>query len=98
MKNKYHEVRSLKMQARVIFLYCFMSLGLLAQTTSTAILGNVTDPSGAAVVGADVSITNLGTAQTRRTTTNEAGFYNVPGLNPGSYKVTIEKSGFKTQV
>jgi hypothetical protein len=86
------------MQVRVIFLCCFMSLGLLAQTTSTAILGNVTDPSGAAVVGADVSITNLDTAQTRRTTTNEAGFYNAPGLNPGSYKVTIEKTGFKTQV
>jgi hypothetical protein len=74
------------------------SLPLPGQTTSTAILGAVTDPTGAAVTGAVVTVTNIDTGVSRRGVTNVAGYYNVAGLDPGKYKITMEKPGFKTQV
>ena len=81
------------------FLICVMaSRPLSGQTTSTAILGAVTDPTGAAVTGAVVTVTNIDTGVTRRSISNAAGYYNVAGLDPGNYKVTLEKQGFKTQV
>ncbi|HWB98930.1 MAG TPA: carboxypeptidase regulatory-like domain-containing protein, partial [Bryobacteraceae bacterium] len=80
-----------------ILLFC-AARWLSAQTTSTAILGNVTDPSGAAIVGAQISVLNLGTQQVRRLATNDSGYYNVAGLDPGHYRVAVEKTGFKTQV
>jgi hypothetical protein len=86
------------MRTRILFLFCFLVPGLWAQTTSTAILGEVTDPTGAAVAGAQVTITNIGTGSTRRSATNEVGYYYVAGLDPGTYKVSVEKAGFKTQV
>ena len=91
------------MNFRYIFfsslLICAMaSLPLPGQTTSTAILGAVTDPTGAAVTGAVVAVTNIDTGVTRRSVTNAAGYYNMAGLDPGNYKVTLERQGFKTQV
>ena len=68
-----------------------------AQTAAT-IVGDVTDPSGAAVPGVTVKVTNEGTNATREVSTNEAGQYRVTPLNPGSYSVSIEAAGFKTQV
>ena len=74
------------------------ALWLLGQTTSTSILGRVTDPSGAAVVGADVTIDSITRGLTRHATTNEAGFFTAPGLDPGEYNVSVEQFGFKKNV
>jgi hypothetical protein len=71
---------------------------VFAQTTSTSILGTVTDPSGAAVVRADVTIDSVARGLARRVTTNEAGFYSAPALDPGEYNITVEKAGFKKNV
>ncbi|PYV85758.1 MAG: hypothetical protein DMG05_22070, partial [Acidobacteria bacterium] len=67
----------------------------LAQMTTGTILGKVTDPSGAAVPGAQVTITNLGTRIVKTFATDENGNYLVSYLLPGSYEVTAEKAGFK---
>src|SRR5439155_24545345 len=67
----------------------------LAQMTTGTILGKVTDPSGAAVPGAQVTITNLGTRIVKTFATDEKGNYLVSYLLPGSYEVTAEKAGFK---
>src|SRR5215469_15121322 len=70
----------------------------MAQTFRGTILGTVTDTSGAAIVGAKVTIRNVDTGIERTTVTNDAGQYNVPELQVGTYKVTVEKAGFQTSV
>src|SRR5438105_11446479 len=71
---------------------------LFAQTTIStgSIQGTITDPSGAVVSGARVTIRNRATEQTITTTTNSAGTYTSGALIPGDYVVRIEGSGFKT--
>jgi hypothetical protein len=69
------------------------SCQLLAQTTGS-ISGVVTDPSGALVEGARVTVTNQGVNAARTVNTNSSGYYSVPNLVPGAYSVSVEKSGF----
>ena len=76
----------------------FAVFGAHAQTTSTSMLRTVTDPSGAAVPGAEVTATNVRTNQSRRITSNDLGYYILPALDPGEYRLTAQKAGFKTQV
>ena len=76
-------------------------LALVAQplpAQSSEITGTVTDPTGAGIAGATVSILNTATNQVRTTTTNETGNYSVPFLVPSIYNVTAEFSGFKLSV
>lgn len=68
-----------------------------SQLGTGAVRGVVTDPSGTAVLGAIVTVTNTGTGLVRRMTTEEAGLFNVPVLPIGQYTVRVEKSGFATQ-
>jgi hypothetical protein len=65
------------------------------QTTSTSILGNVTDPQGAAVSGAAVVARNVDTSVETRTVTTDTGDYTLPLLNVGTYEVSVEAPGFK---
>lgn len=85
--------------------WCCLAVTLLvgaplavAQTTNASIVGIVTDPSGAAVPNATVSVKNTGTGVTRDVTTNDAGAYTVAPLIPGNYEVKVGNPGFKTQV
>ncbi|MDQ1405271.1 MAG: hypothetical protein QOG55_900 [Acidobacteriaceae bacterium] len=67
-----------------------------AQTGGTGIVvGTVTDPSGAAVPGATVTLTDAATNSERTTTTNDTGRYDFPNVPPGKYNLTITKGGFK---
>ncbi len=76
------------------------SLPLASQTTIStgSIIGTVTDPSGAVLPGANVTIVNKATGQTVSVTTSAAGSYNSGPLLPGDYTVTIAASGFKRTV
>jgi len=69
-----------------------------AQTFRGTILGTVTDTTGAAVVGAKVTARNVDTGIERTTSTNEYGEFNIPELQIGTYKVTVEKDGFQATV
>ncbi len=69
---------------------------LRAQITRGAVNGTVRDTSGAVVPGAAVKVTNPATNVSRDTITNDEGFYRVAALDPGTYTVTIEKTGFGT--
>lgn len=60
------------------------------------IQGSVTDPSGAAVAHAKVTLENLSTHITADTTTDGEGGYRFISLAPGSYKISVEASGFST--
>ena len=66
-----------------------------AQKTSGTITGTVTDPSGAVVAGAAISIVNNRTGASRESTTNEQGSFSFPELDPGTYRITVNKAGFK---
>ena len=70
----------------------------LAQTTQGEILGTVTDPSGAVIPGAEITVTSLETGFTRKALADELGNYIVPHLEPGDYSVAAELTGFKTFV
>ena len=68
----------------------------VAQDTTATILGNVTDPTGAEVPKAAVTVTNLETNVTVNTVTTDSGAYTVPNLNPGNYSVVVKMLGFQT--
>ena len=61
-----------------------------------AIQGTITDPSGAVVSGAQVSITSPQTGFKKDIVTDKSGFYSVGPLNPGPYTVTVTGTGFQT--
>src|SRR6202790_674545 len=65
-----------------------------AQVAGATLSGTITDPSGAAIAGAKVSILNKATSATRDLTTDSAGFYSAPNLLPAPYVVTVSASGF----
>ncbi len=82
----------------ILVLSLLVSVSMLpAQTTSTSILGTVTDSSGAVVVGAKVTVTQVGTGLKRETLTSSTGDYNFPLLDVGEYELKVEMPGFKTE-
>ncbi|HKW16698.1 MAG TPA: TonB-dependent receptor [Terriglobales bacterium] len=67
-----------------------------AQAVFGSIIGTVTDPQGAAVAGAKVTITDRNKGTTQTATTNDSGNYSVTHLIPDPYSVKVEAPGFKT--
>lgn len=76
----------------------FFVQAISAQDTRGTIKGIVTDPNGASVVGATVSVIDPARAKTITLTTNEDGFYQAPFLTAGIYQVVAEAPGFKKTV
>jgi len=68
---------------------------LRAQSTNASITGRVTDPSKALIVGANVAAVSSGTSFRYEAVTNASGEYYLTNLPPGSYRLEIEKTGFK---
>jgi hypothetical protein len=75
-------------------LACAFAAALFGQTFGD-ISGQVRDPTGAAVAGANVTVTNIATNAIRTSITNDEGIYSFPALPPGTYSVRVEKAGFK---
>src|SRR5580693_6898962 len=71
------------------------SPSLSAQTTYGSIAGLVADSSGAAISGADVTLTNTGTAEKRVQQSGSDGLYSFVNLLPATYRIDVEKPGFK---
>jgi len=80
----------------VIFFAAISASPLRAQDTTATILGTITDPSGAAVSGAEVQVTNTATNEVHSLKTSDSGAFTVPQLNPGTYTITITTPGFQT--
>jgi len=78
-------------------LFCFSGT-LSAQQVFGSIVGNVTDPSGAAVNSAKVTITDIQKGTKSEVTTNESGNYTKGQLIPGQYQVSVEAAGFQRTV
>ncbi|MEX2264386.1 MAG: TonB-dependent receptor [Bryobacteraceae bacterium] len=71
---------------------------LHAQSSTATVNGTVRDQTGAVIPGATVQLINTGTSITSRTTTNQAGYYVFPGVNPGPYRISVESAGMQTFV
>src|SRR5437867_2997486 len=71
---------------------------LRAQGPAGEITGSVTDPTGAVVSGATITITNPATNTQRTVKTNNDGLYDLPALPPGLYTLKVEMQGFGSQV
>jgi hypothetical protein len=72
-----------------------LSASLFAQTTGTFI-GTVTDPAGAMVPNAKVTLVNERSGDVRQQTSNEVGHFTFAGVVPGNFTIKIEAKGFKT--
>src|ERR1035437_6402355 len=65
---------------------------------SGSLAGTITDPQGAVVAGANVTVRSTTTGTERTATTNDKGVFNIPDLQPGVYTVTVDSKGFKKAV
>jgi hypothetical protein len=83
---------------QTLTMFCLLSVCALAQEFRATVSGRVSDASGAAVVGAQVIVTNLATNAANRAISSESGDYVIPALQPGRYKLEIEASGFKKAI
>lgn len=72
------------------------ALAARAQKVNGTIVGTVSDSSGAGIPGASVTITEVNTSVSHSFQSDESGYYSVPDLPPGTYKVSAQKAGFAT--
>ena len=77
----------------------FLCVGFaLAQTNRGGVSGTVTDSSGGVIEGATVVVTSLGTNEAHKVTTSGSGAFSVPNIEPVTYRIEVEATGFKKQV
>src|SRR5215469_15309313 len=82
-----------------ILIFCALSTTLaVAQSPNGTISGLVLDPSGQAIVGADIQIVNDATGVRYSGVTNGEGIYAISSLPPGPYRLQVAKSGFKSLI
>src|SRR5579864_6222358 len=89
------------MKQTILFLYmCIFAFAATcfgqSEVGGASLNGTVTDPSGASVPRARVTVTNTATGFTRNTETSDAGLYSFAGLPVGRYNLTVDSQGFKT--
>ena len=82
----------------VLSLLVLMFVATAFAQTTASIQGTVSDQSGAAIVGARVTIKNTALGIERNTQTSSTGSYEVPALPPGTYSVQVQMTGFETQL
>ncbi|MDP9050649.1 MAG: TonB-dependent receptor [Acidobacteriota bacterium] len=83
--------------AILLAVFCIVEpIPALSQVSGGSITGTITDPSGAVVPNATVSIVNRGTGIAQVLKTTSTGLFNKPNLDPGTYDVTFEAKGFRT--
>ena len=89
--------RTLRVVSLVVAVAAFSAQALAQGETTSAIVGQVADVTGAVVPGATVTITNRDTGMKRSVRSDDAGRFSFPQLKPGSYSVKVEAQGFEFQ-
>src|SRR5713226_8199228 len=87
----------MRLRSLLVLLLSLCAVSTYAQYRAS-IQGVVTDPDGATVSGATLTLTNLETNQKLTATTNDSGIYNFNALPPSKYSLTVEKTGFRKRV
>lgn len=91
------------MRLRIVVLAVVLAVisggaSLMAQVTGATVVGKVTDATGSVIPNAQVDVLRDSTGTLHQVTTNEAGSYTVPNLEPGTYTITVTAAGFNKQV
>lgn len=86
--------RSLRQCLFVMLLLLISGLMAAAQSVTAGLLGTVTDPQGAVVAGAEVTLTEPSTGITKTVVTDSNGNYDFHEVKPGTYQVKVKKDGF----
>jgi hypothetical protein len=101
MRQEKKSIETRALSAKICLIVVLMIVPpfhLRAQEAGGTIVGTVTDPSGAAVASAKVSIKNIATGVERSVPTNDDGLYVAPNLVPGSYEIQVAATGFASTV
>jgi hypothetical protein len=80
----------------MLFSCLFAAVAAYSQVTGATLTGTVTDPSGATIPGAQISVKNNATGVMREVTSDSSGLYSVPNIIPGDYEVRVSAKGFST--
>ena len=83
-----------------VTLFCTFILGLVVSTLAQTaqVTGRITDQTGAVIAGANITATHTGTGINRDVVSNDEGYFTLPLLNPGEYRIAVKKDGFKPLV
>ena len=90
------EMRRLQFCLATVLSLLVLTFGAFAQVQNGQFTGTVTDPSGAAIPNATLSVSNLATGFSVTVTSNQSGLYLARELPPATYKIRVEAKGFKT--
>jgi hypothetical protein len=85
-----------KRTAQVLCALVLLCGVVCAQTVTSNVIGTVTDPTGAAVPGAEIQVKAQATLGVRTATSNAEGVFRITNLAPGAYNLTVKATGFKT--
>jgi len=80
----------------LVIVFLTSSLGVLGQSSTSSLRGTVSDPQGAVLAGASVTLTNANTGFLQSTKTDGAGVYQFLQVPPGTYTLTVSMAGFAT--
>jgi Carboxypeptidase regulatory-like domain len=97
MRNRIIETTTNILLLALLALVMLPLTALRAQVATADLLGTLTDPAGAIVPGAEITVTNTATAIARKQESDANGTFTFVLLPPGQYTVTVQKEGFKTQ-
>src|SRR5512145_2359583 len=78
-------------------LLLLFATGLFGQRITSEIAGTITDPSSAAVPNAQLTVLDENTKRRLDVKSDDAGAYRVVGLSPGTFEITVEAAGFRTE-
>src|SRR5215467_577481 len=101
MIGRFHSCPTLASRRPYILLVVLLasfSTSAWPQTQLATVFGTITDPTGAVIAGARVTVSSVSTGLKRVALTDINGQYHVAGLPPGIYSVRTEKENFQTQV
>src|ERR1035437_7992133 len=69
-----------------------------AQTVTGSLVGLVVDPTGSSIPNVKIQLTNQGTSATSVATADSSGIFRFPTLNPATYSINVQATGFKTRI
>src|SRR2546428_7042961 len=87
--------RSTKTLCRLLLVLLFAAQAFAQMTVTGSISGNVMDPSNTAVPNAKVTLISEKTKEIRETTSNDSGAFSLVAVQPDTYAIRVERSGFK---
>src|SRR5438128_362196 len=96
--ERYFEVPAMKSIVLAFLLMCSLTMTALGQVTTGSLSGTVSDPSGAIVPGATVTLVNNATGAERSAISNSTGTFDFQALQPGTYTISVDARGFRHAV